>query len=207
FKPMEAFAFGNRMLIWVFLITPTRGSSFTASAFRVACRRNLMNLTTDPWIPIVWAKGQPGTVSLCDAFAHGGEIRDLALRPHERIAVMRLLICIAQAALDGPPDHEDWKGCRSKIASDARAYLKRWTKAFELFGDGERLLQVDGLKKPANKNDDDEGGSVSKLDLALATGNNSTLFDNGGGSQRNFSTDRLALGLLTFQCFSPGGRI
>src|SRR5207244_12440313 len=101
-------------------------ASFPMSSFRVAVRMNWMDLTAYPCIPIAWAKGQPGTVSLCDAFAHGGEIRDLALRPHERIAVMRLLICIAQAALDGPPDHEDWKGCRSTIASDARAYLKRW---------------------------------------------------------------------------------
>jgi len=166
-----------------------------------------MNLTTDPWIPIVWANGQPGTVSLCDAFARGEDIRDLAVRPHERIALMRLLICIVQAALDGPTDHDDWKACRSKIAPAARDYLKRRQKAFELFGDGQRFLQVEGLKKPENKKDDDEGNSVSKLDLALASGNNSTLFDNGGGSDRGFSAARLALDALTFQCFSPGGRI
>jgi CRISPR system Cascade subunit CasA len=166
-----------------------------------------MNLTTDPWIPIVWADGHPDTVSLCDAFARGEDIRDLAVRPHERIAVMRLLICIAQAALDGPDDQDDWNACRSKIAPAAAAYLKRWQKAFELFGDGLRFLQVEGLKKPDNKHDDEEGNSVSKLDLALATGNNSTLFDNGGGSDREFSAARLALAALTFQCFSPGGRI
>ena len=107
-----------------------------------------MNLTTEPWIPIVWANGHPGTVSLCDAFARGEDIRDLAVRPHERIALMRLLICIAQAALDGPTDHDDWKVCRAKITPAARDYLKRWQKAFELFGDGQRFLQVEGLKKP-----------------------------------------------------------
>jgi len=166
-----------------------------------------MNLTTDPWIPIVWAKGQPGTVSLCEVFARGEDIRDLAVRPHERIAVMRLLICAAQAALDGPTDHDDWETCRSKIASSALDYLKRWHRAFELLGNGQRFLQVDGLKKATGKDDDDEGNSTSKLDLALATGNNSTLFDNGGGSDRDFSEGRLALNALTFQCFSPGGRI
>jgi CRISPR system Cascade subunit CasA len=166
-----------------------------------------MNLTTDPWIPIVWANGLPGTVSLHNMFARGEDIRDLAVRPHERIALMRLLICIAQTALDGPTDHDDWKACRSTVTPAARDYLKRWQKAFELFGDGKRFLQVEGLKKLGNKNDDEEGNSVSKLDLALATGNNSTLFDNGGGSDRDFSAARLALGALTFQCFSPGGRI
>jgi CRISPR system Cascade subunit CasA len=165
-----------------------------------------MNLTTDPWIPIVWANGLPGTVSLCDVFARGEDIRDLAVRPHERVALMRLLICIAQAALDGPTDHDDWKACRSKVAPAAHDCLKRWQKAFELFGDGQRFLQVEGLKKPASK-DDDEGNSVSKLDLALATGNNSTLFDNGGGSDRTFASAHIALTLLTFQCFSPCGTI
>jgi CRISPR system Cascade subunit CasA len=166
-----------------------------------------MNLTTDPWIPIVWASGQSGSVSLCDAFARGEDIRDLAVRPHERIAVMRLLICIAQAALNGPADHDDWKARRTQIAPAAHAYLKRWKKAFKLFGDGQRFSQVEGLKKSPNKSAEDQGNAVSKLDLALATGNNSTLFDNGGGTDRAFSAGQLALGVLTFQCFSPGGRI
>jgi len=77
-----------------------------------------MNLTIDPWIPIVRANGQPGTVSLCDAFAHGEHIRDLAVRPHERIAVMRLVICIAQAALDGP--------ARSRYRQQLHTVRQRW---------------------------------------------------------------------------------
>lgn len=166
-----------------------------------------MNISTEPWIPIIWADGQPGTVSLCEVFERGENIRDLAVRPHERIAVMRLLICITQAALGGPADADEWKECRSKITPAALEYLKRWHKTFELLGDGPRFLQVEGLKKPADKDDDEEGNSVSKLDLALATGNNSTLFDNGGGSDREFSAGRVTLSTLTFQCFSPGGRI
>jgi CRISPR system Cascade subunit CasA len=166
-----------------------------------------MNLTTDPWIPIVWGDGQTGTVGLREAFARGEDIRDLAVHPHERIAVMRLLICIAQTALDGPADRDDWKVCRSKIAPAALDYLKRWQKAFELFGAGQRFLQVEGLKKPASKDDDGEGNSVSKLDLMLATGNNTTLFDNGGGSEREFGPFQVALNLLAFQCFSACGTI
>jgi CRISPR system Cascade subunit CasA len=169
-----------------------------------------MNLTTDAWIPIVWNDGTPGTVNLREAFEHGHKIQDLALRPHERIALMRLLICIAQAALDGPADYDDWKTCRPLIAPSALDYLERWRHAFELFGKGERFLQVSNLKKPANKSngdDNDEGNSTSKLDLALATGNNTTLFDNAGGSDRSFEPARVALMLLTFQCFSPGGTI
>ncbi|MGA2608833.1 MAG: type I-E CRISPR-associated protein Cse1/CasA [Terriglobia bacterium] len=168
-----------------------------------------MNLTTDAWIPIVWADGRPGTVSLCGVFERGHEIRDLAVRPHERIALMRLLICIAQAALDGPNDHDDWETCRPKIAPAALDYLRRWHAAFGLFGGGQRFLQVGNLKKPAKEpnGDDDEGSPISKLDLALATGNNTTLFDNAGGAERTFDDGQVALALLAFQCFSPCGTI
>jgi CRISPR system Cascade subunit CasA len=168
-----------------------------------------MNLTTEAWIPIVWADGRAGAVSLCEAFERGEEIRDLAVRPHERIALMRMLICIAQAALDGPLDYDDWKTCHPRIVPAVLDYLKRWRAAFELFGEGQRFLQVANLKKLGKKSngDDDEGSSVSKLDLALATGNNTTLFDNAGGSVRAFTPGELALMLTTFQCFSPGGRI
>lgn len=110
-----------------------------------------MNISTEPWIPVVRADGRPDTVSLCAAFTRGEDIRDLVVRPHERIALMRLLICVAQAALDGPADHDDWKACRSKITPAAVDYLERWRNAFELFGDGPRFLQVPGLKKSIGK--------------------------------------------------------
>jgi len=48
-------------------------------------------------------------------FETGHQIQDLAVRPHERIALMRLLICIAQSALDGPEDYDDWNGCRPRL--------------------------------------------------------------------------------------------
>lgn len=167
-----------------------------------------MNTSTEPWIPIVWQDGRPGLVSLTEAFARGHDIQDLAVRPHERIALMRLLICIAQAALDGPADYGDWKTCKPSIAPAAPDYLKRWHDAFELFGSGRRFLQVINLNAPGKSaNSDDEGNSISKLDVALATGNNPTLFDNTGGSERVFALARVALMLLTFQCFSPRGTI
>lgn len=65
-----------------------------------------MNLVKDPWIPVVMQDGTPELVSLRDVFAKGEEIADLAANPCQRIALMRLLICIAQAALDGPKDEE-----------------------------------------------------------------------------------------------------
>lgn len=168
-----------------------------------------MNLATETWIPVVWNNSQAGFVSLCEVFEQGKEIRDLAVRPHERIALMRLLICIAQTALDGPSDEDEWEECRLRIVPLALDYLRHWKHAFELFGNGQRFLQVNGLKKSAKKPDDedDEGSAISKLDVALASGNNSTLFDNAGGSERTLAPAELALLLTAFQGFSPGGRI
>lgn len=60
-----------------------------------------MNLVTEPWIPVVGIDGGHRLASLEQVFAEGRQFADLAVRPHERIALMRLLICIAQAALDG----------------------------------------------------------------------------------------------------------
>jgi CRISPR system Cascade subunit CasA len=137
-----------------------------------------MNLSTDAWIPIVWTEGKPGIVSLCEAFEQSHEIQDLAVRPHERIALMRLLICVAQAALDGPVDYDDWKGCRSRIVSSAVDYLQRWQQVFDLLGTGQRFLQLPNLNKAPTKStggDDEEGNSTSKLDLALATGKHDTI--------------------------------
>jgi len=164
-----------------------------------------MNLTTDPWLSVVSMTSQSEAVSLRDTFVHAHEIRDLALRPHERIAVMRLLLCITHAALNGPTTRKEWRGCRAHIAPAVEAYLRRTGQAFSLFGDSQRFLQVSDLK-PA-KTDDDEGCSLSKLDIALATGNNATLFDQAGGDQRDFGAATHALNLVTFQCFSPGGTI
>ncbi|MEI6783949.1 MAG: type I-E CRISPR-associated protein Cse1/CasA, partial [Verrucomicrobiota bacterium] len=164
-----------------------------------------MNLTTDPWIPVLWNDGATRAATLADIFVCGQDIRDLAVRPHERIALMRLFLCVAHAALDGPGDREEWSACLERLPAAARDYLQRWQPAFELFGDSQRFLQVANLK--ATKADDEEGNSVSKLDMALATGNNPTLFDNSGGDGRAFPPEQLALVLLTFQCFSPGGTI
>lgn len=163
-----------------------------------------MNLTTDAWIPALRADGTRAIFGLHDLFAEAHTLRDLAVKPHEKIALMRLVLCITQAALDGPSNEDEWLDCRDEIQPKVRAYLEKWRASFELFGEGPRFLQLSNLH-PGK--DTDEGNAITKLDLALATGNNSTLFDNGAGEGRRVVAARAALNLLTFQCFSPGGRI
>ncbi len=159
-----------------------------------------MNLTVDPWIPAVRADGARSLFSLHDLFARAHELRDLAVKPHERIALMRLLLCVTQAALDGPEDEDDWEECRDRIQPRAKEYLDKWRAKFELFGDGERFLQAENLKTEKKSG---EKTSVSKLDLALASGNNATLFDNASGEDRKIDAGRLAVNLLSFLCFTP----
>ncbi|MBR4742196.1 MAG: type I-E CRISPR-associated protein Cse1/CasA, partial [Desulfovibrio sp.] len=80
------------------------------------------------------------------------------------------------------------------------------------------FLQISGLKsaskgKKSSKDNTfelEEGSLIStaKLDFALASGNNSTLFDHEAlNSNRSAKPEKLALDLLTYQMFSPGGLI
>lgn len=170
-----------------------------------------MNLVTEAWIPVVRQDGKPDTASLKQVFTEGKQFSDLAVRPHERIALMRLLICIAQAALNGPETIEAWDSAPETLPLAAKAYLEEWVKSFDLFDSEKPFLQIAKIAKLPKAGKTDEGGetndltSAGKLDFALATGNNALLFDHGG--QRNFSPETLALMLLTFQQFSPGGLI
>ena len=45
-----------------------------------------MNLVSDQWIPVLNASGQRQQISLHEAFFQGAQWRDLAVRPHERVA-------------------------------------------------------------------------------------------------------------------------
>lgn len=163
-----------------------------------------MNLIIDPWVPVLDRQGTRQLLSLQDLFAQAHELRDLAVKPHEKIALLRLLICITQAALNGPDDRYDWKECRDTIQPKVKDYLAKWKSSFELFGDGPRFLQVQGLK-PANK--DKKATWTTKMDVTLSSGNNATLFDNESAETRELQDSSIALSLLTFQNFDPGSPI
>ena len=85
------------------------------------------------------------------------------------------------------------------------ATTSRAAQELRTSGSGPRFGQVKGLI-PGHESDSAEE-LVTKLDFALATGNNATVFDNGGASMevRRFAPNELALSLLAFQCFTPPG--
>ena len=134
-----------------------------------------MNLIGEPWIPILDKDSSAGQVGLQELFERAHEIRDLALQPPQRIAVTRLILCIIQAALEGPRDESDWRACREQIVPESLKYLDARTDRFELFG-ARPFLQVPNLEPTDN-------ATLDKLDFGLSSGNNATLFDHAGSPQ------------------------
>ena len=157
-----------------------------------------MNLTTDPWIPIVSADGTAGLGSLVDVFQRGRDISDLAVRPHERVALMRLLLCVSHAALDGPADHEDWRTCLDRLPRAASNYLAKWRASFELYGGGPRFQQWMAKSEPT---------LMSPHKLAFVDKDSATLFNHDATPDTALQTSILALALVTFQSFAAGGRV
>jgi len=166
-----------------------------------------MNVAFDSWIPVVTTLGKRKLASLCTVLTEGDEFVDLAVRPHERVALMRLFLCVAHAALDGPKDYDEWLGVPKHLPDAVQKYLEYWKNSFELFHQEKPWLQISGLEG-VKKGDEGSGKTspVALLDFELATGNNSTLNDHGGLlSYRPIEQDRTAINLLTFQNFSSGG--
>ena len=165
-----------------------------------------MNLVKDPWIPVVMQDGTPELVSLRDVFAKGEEIADLAANPCQRIALMRLLICIAQAALDGPKDEDDWRTCKPRIAPAALSYLDKWQDRFNLFGE-HAFLQVDGLQYP---DDSFADKPLRTLDATSANGGTglSMLWDHAADADVRFTAiHEIPLYALCYVNFSCSGKV
>jgi CRISPR system Cascade subunit CasA len=170
-----------------------------------------MNVAFDPWIPVVTSEGVPELASLCEVLTKGDRFADLSVRPHERVALMRLFLCVAHAALNGPKDYNEWREVPKKLPEAVRRYLKEWKESFELFHKKKPWLQITGLSKnqeEISKDDLSLWSPVSKLNFSLSTGNNTTFFDHAGMAiNRSISISETLVSMITFQCFSPGGLI
>ncbi len=159
-----------------------------------------MNLVTGEWIPVIDHCGGCTRVGLRQLFAAAEDIRDLAVNPPQRIALMRFLICLVQAALDGPEDQADWQTCKRSIRPKVEQYLQSRLACFELYGD-RPFMQISTLKPTYN-------AVLDKLDFGLAAGNNAVLFDHAACQQgRPHDDGWKALMLLVYLEYSPGGLI
>lgn len=170
---------------------------------------NSYNLIDEAWIPVLMKDGSNRAVSLDDIFADAdGAIADLALNPYERVAVFRLLLCIAQAALgpDRLKDERAWRASKDTVGPVSSEYLKNWHHRFFLYGPY-AFLQPDDVETVKGREKQCFNSTVSKLCLARATGDNSTLFDHNASNQdREMSDPERVISFLVFQSFSAGGR-
>lgn len=171
-----------------------------------------MNVAFDPWIPVITLEGKKQIGSLNEVLTNGSQYADLAVRPHERVSLMRLFVCAAHAALNGPQNHEEWRKVTNVLPEAVHDYLKKWKESFELFHQKRPWLQVAGISYTRGGKEENDNGNgwtpVSKLNFSFATGGNSTLFDHDGmNDNREIRIEETILSMLTFQCFSPGGLI
>ena len=129
-----------------------------------------MNLVTGDWIPVVFNDGKTKLVGLKELYAKAEKISDLVLNPPQRVSIMRLLICITQAALDGPEDETEWLKCEKQIIPESIQYLESRINKFDLYDEKQPFLQITDLK--ANKK-----AKLDLIDSAKASGNNPVIFD------------------------------
>ncbi len=171
-----------------------------------------MNVAFDPWIPVVTLSGERKLASLCSVLTEGGKYADLAVRPHERVALMRLFLCVAHAALEGPQGYDEWCEVPKRLPEVAWKYLKIWEKSFNLFHETKPWLQIAELNlflaaNGADPGDENGWSTLNKLCLTQASGNTSTLFDHASntGVPSEYTEEEIALNLLTFQNFFVAG--
>ena len=158
------------------------------------------NLILNPWIPVRWRDGHHSLIGLDELFRNAAEIADLDAVPHERISLLRLLVCITQAALGAPDDYSGWDEFGGDLEVNVPSYLARPDIAphFNLFGEGPRFLQC---KAPP----EDKSYPACQASFTMAAGNSPTLFDHFGEVPRVMSPAFLARLLLCYQNFFVGG--
>ncbi len=155
-----------------------------------------MNLIGDPWLPVVFKDGLNRLVSLEELYEKARDINDLIVNPAERISLMRFLLCITQAALDGPDDKNEWLDCRNRIIPESLHYLDQRREIFNLYGE-RPFMQIKGLET-------DKEAVIARLDMTQA----STFHDHEALSPDRMITPwRQIINLINFLNFSPGGKI
>ncbi|MDF0604423.1 type I-E CRISPR-associated protein Cse1/CasA [Neisseriaceae bacterium TC5R-5] len=149
------------------------------------------NLLDEAWIPI----SDVGKVSLLQVFSQN-HYRQLGGNPLQKIALMKLLLAIAQAAAT-PADEAGWQQLGAVgLAQRCQDYLQQWREAFYLYGE-RPFLQMPAIARAALQN----FGAVSP---EIAVGNTTVLTET--QQQRQLDDADKALLLLTLMNFALGGK-
>ncbi|MFA7114823.1 MAG: type I-E CRISPR-associated protein Cse1/CasA [Candidatus Omnitrophota bacterium] len=123
---------------------------------------NRFNLVDEQWIPVAGH----GLVSLKEIFERQ-DLSALGGNPVQKIALMKLLLAIAQSAYT-PKDEDDWEQLGADgLAEKCRQYLKDNKDLFWLYGE-KPFLQMPAIVKA-------ETQSLGALQTYVATGNTTVL--------------------------------
>ena len=102
---------------------------------------NRFNLVDEPWIPVA----DHGRVSLRDIFSNP-QYRSLGGNPVQKIALLKLLLAIAQAAAT-PETEAEWQAMGAEgLANRCLAYLDKWHDRFYLYGE-QPFLQMPAIRE------------------------------------------------------------
>lgn len=149
------------------------------------------NLIDEPWIPVA----DKGRVSLRQVFTEPG-LRALGGNPVEKIALLKLLLAIAQAAAT-PDDEDAWRAMGADgLASKCIAYLEQWHDRFDLYGE-RPFLQMPAIAAAKVK-------SYGTVLLGIATGNTTRLTDS--QAERVLDDADKAVLLVCQMSFALGGK-
>lgn len=152
---------------------------------------NRFNLIDEPWIPIA----DVGRVSLRQVFSNP-EYRSLGGNPVQKIALMKLLLAIAQAAAT-PTDEPQWRALgASGLAKRCLDYLSQWYERFYLFGE-QPFLQMPAISAAAVQ-------SYGAVLPEVSTGNTTVLSQ--GQIQRPLDDADKALLLVCLMGFALSGK-
>ncbi|MRJ43142.1 MULTISPECIES: type I-E CRISPR-associated protein Cse1/CasA [Idiomarina] len=152
---------------------------------------NRFNLVDEPWIPVA----DYGRVSLRQIFTNS-DYRSLGGNPVQKIALLKLLLAVAQAAAT-PKDEVEWKAIGAKgLAEHCVAYLEKWHGRFYLYGDAP-FLQMPAIR----------AAKIQPFGAVLpevSTGNTTVLSE--VQRQRDLDDGDKALLLLTLMGFALSGK-
>ncbi len=149
------------------------------------------NLIDEPWLPVA----DVGLVSLRQVFSHP-EYRVLGGNPVQKIAVSKLLLAIAQAAVT-PADDREWATLGAAgMARRCLTYLTQWHDRFWLYGD-QPFLQMPAIASA-------EVQPYGAVLAEVATGNTTVLTQI--NIDKPLSEAEQALLLLCLMGFALGGK-
>lgn len=149
------------------------------------------NLIDEPWLPIV----DVGRVSLRQVFSEPA-YRALGGNPVQKIALMKLLLAIAQAACT-PEDEAQWQALGAAgLTQRCLAYLEQWHDRFYLYGD-QPFLQMPAIAGAQIQ-------SYGAVQPDISTGNTTVL--NHAQLERPLGDADKAVLLVVLMAFALGGK-